>query len=109
MCPGASCPWSAGLFVLVEALDGAGALRDIGTALTACATLRPFAGSLATSFGVAALGNIMNNLPSGLLMGTALQTLHVPDYMRHAVLIGTDLGPEPMSSDGACLQLGCCG
>ncbi len=57
-------PLVAGLFVLVEALDGAGALRDIGTALTACATLRPFAGSLATSFGVAALGNIMNNLPS---------------------------------------------
>jgi arsenical pump membrane protein len=87
-------PLVAGLFVLVEALEGAGALRDIGAAIKYCSTLPPFAGSLAASFGVAALSNLMNNLPSGLLMGTALQTLHVPNYVRHAVLIGTDLGPN---------------
>jgi arsenical pump membrane protein len=87
-------PLVAGLFVLVEGLDGAGALRDIGAAIKYCAALPSFGASLAASFGVAALSNVMNNLPSGLLMGTSLQTLHVPDYVRHAVLIGTDLGPN---------------
>ena len=36
----------------------------------------------------------MNNLPSGLLAGGALQTVHVPPYVRDAVLIGVDLGPN---------------
>lgn len=49
--------------------------------------------TLAASFGLAALSNVMNNLP-GLLAGTALQTLQIPDHIRHAVLLGTDLGPN---------------
>jgi arsenical pump membrane protein len=49
---------------------------------------------LSASFGVAALSNVMNNLPSGLLAGSALQVMSVPDYLRHAILIGTDLGPN---------------
>ena len=36
----------------------------------------------------------MNNLPSALLVGGALHSLHVPDYLRHALLIGVDLGPN---------------
>jgi arsenical pump membrane protein len=36
----------------------------------------------------------MNNLPSGLLAGSALQLGPIPVYVRHAVLIGTDLGPN---------------
>jgi arsenical pump membrane protein len=92
-------PWSvlplvAGLFVLVEALSGAGALRDMGMLFTRCATLPPFAGALAASFGIAALSNLMNNLPSGLLAGGALQSFHAPSHIRDAVLIGVDLGPN---------------
>src|SRR5207253_7246889 len=84
----------AGLFVVVEALDQGGALRDIGMAAVSCSALQPFAASLTASFGVAGLSNLMNNLPSGLLAGSALQLVRVPDYVRHAVLIGTDLGPN---------------
>lgn len=92
-------PWSvlplvAGLFVVVAALNGVGARREISLAIGTCATLPPFAGSLSASFGVAALSNIMNNLPSGLLAGSTLQAMVVPDYLRHAILIGTDLGPN---------------
>jgi arsenical pump membrane protein len=87
-------PLVAGLFVMVEALNGAGALHDIGQALQKLAALAPAWGSLAASFGIAALSNLMNNLPSGLLSGGALQTNHVPDYLKHAVLIGVDLGPN---------------
>lgn len=36
----------------------------------------------------------MNNLPSGLLAGSALQTGAFPNYIRKAVLIGVDLGPN---------------
>jgi arsenical pump membrane protein len=36
----------------------------------------------------------MNNLPSGLLTGGALHGVRVPDHLRHALLIGVDLGPN---------------
>jgi arsenical pump membrane protein len=87
-------PLVAGLFVLVEALDGAGALVGARSLINRLATLPPLGGALAASFGVAALSNLMNNLPSGLLTGVALQMVQVPTYLRHAFLIGVDLGPN---------------
>jgi arsenical pump membrane protein len=87
-------PMVAGLFVLVEALDGAGALRGISAAIKRCAELPPVAGSLSASFGVALLSNVMNNLPSGLLTGGALRAMAAPEHVRHALLIGVDLGPN---------------
>jgi len=87
-------PLVAGLFVLVESLNRAGALRDVGSALQWGASLPRLAGGLAASFGIAGLSNVMNNLPSGLLAGGALQAVHVPPYIRDSVLIGVDLGPN---------------
>jgi arsenical pump membrane protein len=87
-------PLVAGLFVLVEALNSAGALQDVGRVLQWCAGMPRFAGALAAAFGVAGLSNVMNNLPSGLLSGGALQAVHVPPHIRDAVLIGVDLGPN---------------
>jgi arsenical pump membrane protein len=87
-------PLVAGLFVLVEALNRAGALQDVGSALRWCASLPRLAGSLAAAFGIAGLSNVMNNLPSGLLAGGALQTVQAPAPIRDAVLIGVDLGPN---------------
>ena len=51
-------------------------------------------GALTTSFGVAAISNVMNNLPSGLLVGSALQSTSLSTHLRSAVLIGVDLGPN---------------
>jgi arsenical pump membrane protein len=87
-------PLVAGLFVLVEALNGAGASQDLATALRYFASLPLWAGTLAASFGIAALSNLMNNLPSGLLAGGALQSVHVDPHLRDAVLVGVDLGPN---------------
>jgi len=87
-------PLVAGLFVLVEALDRAGALHDIVLSLTWAAGMQRLAGTLAASFGIAALSNVMNNLPSGLLAGGAVQAAHVPAHIRDAVLVGVDLGPN---------------
>ena len=87
-------PLVAGLFVLVEALDGAGALADIGSFLHRIAALPAWAGSLAASFGVTALSSVMNNLPAGLLTGAAIQAHPPPASLQRALLIGVDLGPN---------------
>lgn len=87
-------PLVAGLFVLVASLNRAGALQAAGSALEWCAALPALAGDLAVSFGIAALSNVMNNLPSGLLVGGALQAMHAPAHIRDSVLIGVDLGPN---------------
>jgi arsenical pump membrane protein len=42
-----------------------------------------------------ALGcNIGNNLPVGLLTGSAIQTMHLHSSVRDALVIGIDLGPN---------------
>jgi arsenical pump membrane protein len=86
-------PLVGGLFVLVEALSRAGARDDIGQLLRWCAATPRF-GALAASFGIAALSNLMNNLPSGLLAGAAIQASPIAAHIRDAVLIGVDLGPN---------------
>jgi arsenical pump membrane protein len=87
-------PLVAGLFILVEAMDRAGALNKLSNLLKTFAAMPHIVGALAASFGIAALSNIMNNLPSGLLAGSALQAVHVAPAIRDAVLIGVDLGPN---------------
>ena len=87
-------PLVAGLFVLVEAVNQAGALHSLGSILQSCSRMPKGWGALAASVGIAGLSNVMNNLPSGLLAGGALQTIQVPPHIRDAVLIGVDLGPN---------------
>jgi arsenical pump membrane protein len=87
-------PLVAGLFVLVEAVNQAGALNSLGSVLQTCARLPTVWGDLTASFGIAGLSNVVNNLPSGLLAGGALQTIQAPAHIRDAVLIGVDLGPN---------------
>ena len=87
-------PLVAGLFVLVEAMNSAGASRELSAGIRDLAAMPLWAGTLAASFGIAVLSNVMNNLPSGLLAGSAVQTAHVATQLRDAVLIGVDLGPN---------------
>ncbi len=87
-------PLVAGLFVLVEALDRTGALQLVGRLLRESSALPSTIGSLTASFAIAALSNLANNLPTGLLAGAAVQAAHVPNHIRDAVLIGVDLGPN---------------
>ncbi len=87
-------PLVAGLFVVVEAVNRAGALAASRRALTLLAGMTPWRGDLAAAFGVTAVSNIINNLPSGLITGTAVNGLRVPETLRNALLIGVDLGPN---------------
>jgi arsenical pump membrane protein len=86
-------PLVAGLFVLVEAGNRAGALDALAGIFRWCAAT-PHFGALAASFGIAGLSNLVNNLPSGLLAGGAIQASPLPAHIRDAVLIGVDLGPN---------------
>jgi arsenical pump membrane protein len=87
-------PLVAGLFVLVEALNRAGALQDTSRVLQWCSAMPRLSGAMAAAFGIAGLSNVMNNLPSGLLAGGALKVVHLPAHVRDAVLVGVDLGPN---------------
>ncbi len=94
-----SISWSvlllvAGLFVIVEGLNNAGALRLATEALVAMKSWRPPAATLAAGFGIAIISNLMNNLPSGLVAAAAVKASHVTGPLRDAVLIGVDLGPN---------------
>ena len=52
-------------------------------------------GGLVGAFGVTAISNVINNLPSGLVTGTAVaQTPGLARTLRDALLIGVDLGPN---------------
>ncbi|MBV8807822.1 MAG: arsenic transporter [Acidobacteriaceae bacterium] len=92
-------PWSvlvlvAGLFVIVEALNGAGALGLAVQALDEMKQWSPVTAALGSGFGLAVISNLMNNLPSGLIAGAAVKAAHATGPLRDAVLIGVDLGPN---------------
>jgi arsenical pump membrane protein len=87
-------PLVAGLFVIVEALNGAGALHGTVKALQAMKTWTPLSAAFSSAFGIALISNVMNNLPSGLISGAAVQAAGATGPLRHAVLIGVDLGPN---------------
>jgi arsenical pump membrane protein len=87
-------PLVAGLFVLVAAVDQAGALALSQAALEKAAASGPLLGSLSSAFGVAFLSNVANNLPMGLIAGSAVHAVTIPRPIANALLIGVDLGPN---------------
>ncbi len=87
-------PLVAGLFVLVEALNKTGVTRWLTTLLTTGAEQSATKTAWGSGVGIALLCNVMNNLPAGLIAGSVLQTAHVSETVKSAVLIGIDLGPN---------------
>jgi arsenical pump membrane protein len=82
---------AAGLFVLVQALEGTGVLAH----LRALADQARGPGLAAMAAAVTAVVcNVMNNLPAGMLAGAALSGAATPAHLREAVTIGVDLGPN---------------
>jgi arsenical pump membrane protein len=87
-------PLVAGLFVLVEALNKTGVTSWLSALLTGGTEHSAAKTAWASGVGVALLCNVMNNLPVGLLAGSVLQTAHVSETIKSAVLIGLDVGPN---------------
>jgi arsenical pump membrane protein len=87
-------PLVAGLFVLVEALDRTGIIRLVTTFLQQEAQRSASGTAWGAGIVIAFASNLMNNLPAGLIAGSAVQAGQVPDQIRRAILIGVDLGPN---------------
>jgi len=80
-------PLTAALFVIVTAVDNAGAL---GWTRTLIEHTPP----LAIGWALAVASNIANNLPAGLNTGETLTALHPDAQKAFAALIGVNLGPN---------------
>ena len=84
----------AGLFVLVDALESAGAMQRKKEWLAWVERLGSSGGALITGFVVGIANNLVNNLPLGLIAGNTLQAAQAKGLLANAVLIGIDLGPN---------------
>lgn len=87
-------PLVAGLFVLVEALAKTGLIETIATRLHDGAQQSAAWTAASAGVAVALVSNLINNLPAGLIAGSAIQAAPVPDQVTRAILIGVDLGPN---------------
>ena len=84
----------AGLFIMVDAVEGLGTLRYTQQFLTRAQHLPAGAGALVVSFVVGVLNNVVNNLPLGLIAGATVRAAHLSGLLTNALLIGVDLGPN---------------
>lgn len=84
----------AGLFVMVDAVEAIGAMRQTQAWLSWAETLAPSAAAMAVGFTVGVANNLVNNLPLGLIAGSTLQASHAQGLIASAVLMGVDLGPN---------------
>lgn len=87
-------PLVAGLFVMVEALNKTGLINTVSSYLHQQSASSVSASVWGSGVAIAFICNLMNNLPAGLIAGSAVQTAHVPELVKSAVLIGVDLGPN---------------
>lgn len=85
-------PLVAGLFVIVAALDAAGAVRAVHGGLLAIALLPGWGAHLAIGAAATIAANVFNNLPVALFAGTALAGQSAST--THAALVAIDLGPN---------------
>jgi arsenical pump membrane protein len=86
-------PLVAGLFVIVEGLAQIGIVSDVRAVLHRVESWPQAPASVVTSFASAIVCNLANNLPVGLLTGSAVQD-HVAQFLRNALVVGIDLGPN---------------
>lgn len=92
-------PWSivplvAGLFVIVRALDAAGALEVARSLLRHASAMPPVLGRLYAGAAVTVADAAINNLPAGVVARYALRAHGIAPHVAHAVLVGIDLGPN---------------
>jgi arsenical pump membrane protein len=94
-------PWTlfpllAGLILLVNGAEQIGLIEPLVRAVEASAALG-LAGLPLATFGMAALANVLNNLPAALVAASALGGLTPSverDNLAGAVIVGVNLGPN---------------
>ena len=86
-------PLVAGLFVLVEGLQRTGVIDELGQLLRLLDHHTVLA-TWGTGSVVAVACNMLNNLPAGLIAGSAATAAQAPPQVTGALLVGVDLGPN---------------
>ena len=84
----------AGLFVLVEALQQSGLIAMLASLLRQAAAGDAALAAWGAGAAVALASNLMNNLPVGLIAGSAVEGGNINLHVTRALLIGVDLGPN---------------
>lgn len=87
-------PLVGGLFVLVEGLQHTGVVQHLVDMLHAASNRSVASATWGTGVGFALASNLINNLPMGLIAGTAIHGANVGTTVRGAATIGIDLGPN---------------
>jgi arsenical pump membrane protein len=87
-------PLVAGLFVLVEGLQHTGVINHLAQVMQTAAQAIPAHAGWISGAVIAVACNLINNLPAGLIAGSALTAAHAPIPVASAVLVGVDLGPN---------------
>jgi arsenical pump membrane protein len=87
-------PLVAGLFVLVEGLNQTGVLGALSQLLQTASDTAVTGSAFGAGAIVAVAGNLTNNLPAGLIAGSAAAAANLPHQVTGALLIGVDLGPN---------------
>jgi arsenical pump membrane protein len=87
-------PLVAGLFVLVEALERTGVIAMLVNSLYTAAKASETTTAVGAGGLIAMASNLINNLPTGLIARSTLESAHASQRMTDAVLIGVDLGPN---------------
>jgi arsenical pump membrane protein len=87
-------PLVAGLFVLVEGLEQSGVIGVLSDGLQRLAqhSANLTAGAAGVTIGFVC--NLVNNLPAGLIAGTAVHSSAIPPNINSSILIGVDVGPN---------------
>lgn len=87
-------PLVAALFVIVEAVNTAGATQMLRASLERMMQLPPAQGAYSVGSAVAFGTDLFNNLPLGLITGSTLRTIPFQPLFAKIVLIAIDLGPN---------------
>ncbi len=84
----------AGLFVVVAVLDRFGALEVLRSGFTYATQLGTTSGAVAIGAVLTVASSLANNLPVGLIAGTALASMPSAAWVTHATMVAVDLGPN---------------
>jgi arsenical pump membrane protein len=87
-------PLVAALFVIVEAINTAGATQMLRASLERMMELPPSQGAFSVGTAIAFGTDLVNNLPLGLITGSTLRTIPFQPLFAKIVLISIDLGPN---------------
>jgi arsenical pump membrane protein len=87
-------PLVASLFVIVEAVKSAGALRVLHSLFESSLHLSQTSAALMLGIAIGFGTDFVNNLPLGLITGATLHTVPLQPMLAKVILIAVDLGPN---------------